>query len=187
MKKWLKSQKYVGEPTHRLSNSQIYWVWVAIRERCYNKNYRSYKYYGKKGIKMCKEWKNGKSAFINFYKWSLENGYKEEKLPSGRNKYTIDRIDTTKGYSPDNCHWVDYRTQNCNHIKLTNNKSGYRGVSWCRRDKVWVCVISIDNKLKRIGQYKTQKEAVKARNKFIDDNNLPNQKNVYIGELSYGY
>lgn len=36
-------------------------------------------------------------------------------------------------------------------------------------------------------EYKTRKEAVEARNKFIDDNNLVyHQKNIYIGELRDG-
>ena len=32
----------------------------------------------------------------------------------------------------------------------------------------------------------TQKEAVEARNKFIEDNNLPHRKNIYTGEKQNG-
>lgn len=178
----------MGRPkTHGMSKTQIYKVWQTMVYRCAEtKKCAAWEKYGKKGIRVCAEWL-GEKGFINFYNWSMQNGYKEEKLPSGRNKYTIDRIDGTKGYSPDNCRWVDYETQACNLSMLSSNKSGYTGVSWSKISKKWLCVISINNHSKRIGAYATQKEAVEARNKFIDDNNLPNQKNIYIGELSNGY
>ena len=51
------------------------------------------------------------------------------------------------------------------------------------KKKKLICVISINNKSKRIGSYNTQKEAVNGRNKFIEENNLPHKKNIYIGEL----
>ena len=49
---------------------------------------------------MCDEWAND---FTAFRKWALENGYSED--------LTIDRIDNSKGYSPDNCRWVDLKKQ----------------------------------------------------------------------------
>lgn len=173
--------------THGMSKTQIYKMWQTMVYRCdKNKKCGAWEKYGKKGIRVCEKWK-GKNGFVNFYQWSIKNGYKEETLPSGKNKYTIDRIDSHKGYSPDNCRWVNYETQNCNLSMLKTNKSGYRGVSWNKRTKKWLCVISINNHSKRIGEYETQKQAVEARNKFIDDNKLPHQKNEYKGELSYGY
>lgn len=170
-----------------LSYSPLYQVWRAMLSRCYNKNASGYKWYGGKGIEVCKEWKNEENGYLNFYNWSIKNGYKEEKLKSGRNKYTIDRINGEEDYCPNNCRWVTYETQLTNLSKLCTNKSGYIGVSWSKRDKKWICVISIKNHSKCIGVFKTQKEAVEARNNYIDKNNLPNTKNVYIGELSYGY
>lgn len=51
-------------------------------------------------ITMCEEWENDFTAFRN---WAMENGYKEG--------LTIDRIDNSKGYSPDNCRWVTPKQQ----------------------------------------------------------------------------
>lgn len=61
-----------------------------------------------KGIEMCDEWLHDFTAFRD---WSLENGFSPE--------LTIDRIDNSKGYSPDNCRWVDQKAQANNR---TNNK-----------------------------------------------------------------
>lgn len=170
-----------------LSYSPLYSVWKSMIRRCYEPNAHGYKYYGGKGIKVCEQWKNEIDGYINFYNWSMENGYKEEKLISGKNKYTIDRVDNNKDYCPKNCRWVEYETQLTNLPKLCTNKSGYIGISWSKQERKWLSVISIGNKTKRIGGYKTQKEAVEARNKYIDDNNLQHKKNTYIGELSNGY
>lgn len=63
---------------HGLSNNcgRLYPLWKSIKYRCYCKTCKSYKNYGGRGIVMCDEWKNN---FTLFYKWAIENGYKEEK------------------------------------------------------------------------------------------------------------
>lgn len=80
--------------------------WYAMKQRCSNPNLNSYKYYGKKGIKVCDEWKTN---FENFYLWSLSNGYKKG--------LTLDRIDNSKNYEPNNCRYADVFTQANNTTK----------------------------------------------------------------------
>lgn len=48
----------------------------------------------------------------NFFEWSLSHGYNEN--------LTIDRIDSSNGYSPDNCQWV---TSSINSSKAHINNS----------------------------------------------------------------
>lgn len=89
-----------GRYKHRLRK-----IYLCMLKRCYYKKDISYCYYGAKGVGVCDEWYND---FFSFYNWAINNGYK--------NNLTLDRINVDKGYSPDNCRWVDIITQN-------NNKS----------------------------------------------------------------
>lgn len=101
--------------THNKSNTKIYHVWQNIKARCYNPEHISYKNYGGRGITVCKEWLDD---FMNFYNWSIQNGYKEEFYKSGYSKLSIDRLDNNKGYFPENCRWVYIKIQSYN--KRTN-------------------------------------------------------------------
>jgi hypothetical protein len=74
-----------------------------MKTRCDNPKSNRFAYYGGKGIKYSPRWK----LFENFYE-DMHDGYREE--------LTLDRIDGSKGYSKENCHWVNYTAQN-------NNKS----------------------------------------------------------------
>ena len=76
---------------HGLTKTEAYQTWLRIKVRCNNPKHSSYKYYGAKGIKMCKEWENSPEAFC---KWFEENK---------KDDCTVDIIDNNKGYSPENC------------------------------------------------------------------------------------
>ena len=71
--------------------------------RCYNKRTSKYAEYGGRGITVCDEWRKNPRSFVE---WAKSHGFKKE--------LTIDRIDVDKGYSPDNCRWVDNLTQSRN-------------------------------------------------------------------------
>lgn len=42
--------------THNMSNEPEYKVWASMVQRCVNKNNKSYKNYGERGITVCDEW-----------------------------------------------------------------------------------------------------------------------------------
>ena len=86
--------------THGKRRTRIYRIWCAIKSRCNNPKTINYKYYGGRGIHVCKEWIYD---FEAFYDWAMSHGYEDD--------LSIDRIDNDKGYSPDNCRWVTMKEQ----------------------------------------------------------------------------
>lgn len=101
--------------SHGERHSRLYEVWKAMRQRCINPSSRSYKRYGGRGITVCDEWND----YQVFRDWAMANGY-DENAPNGQ--CTIDRIDNDKGYSPDNCQWVDMKVQANNRSNSKKSK-----------------------------------------------------------------
>ena len=101
----------------------------GMRYRCKNPKYHDYHRYGGRGITVCEEWDKNTDSFI---KWSLNNGYDSNK--------SIDRIDVNKGYSPDNCRWVDMNTQQNN--RGNNIILSYKGEQHTIRD--WADILGVE-------------------------------------------
>lgn len=101
----------IGSFKHGKSHSKEFNTWMGIKQRCCNSNYHSYKNYGGRGIKVCDRWLQ---SFENFY---ADMG----EAPIG---FSIDRIDVNGNYCPENCRWVDSKTQQYNKrntFKITFN------------------------------------------------------------------
>lgn len=56
---------------HGMAGTRLYKVWKKMRERCNNKNNKSFDSYGGRRIKICQEWA-GEHGFENFYNWSIK-------------------------------------------------------------------------------------------------------------------
>lgn len=152
--------------THGYSKTRIYKLFTNLKQRCYNKKHKTYCEYGEMGITVCKEWKN---SHENFIKWSYENGYNDS--------LTIDRIDSTKGYSPDNCRWVSLNVQNQNRRKPKNNTSGYKGVSYKSSLSKFRTIINVNKKQKELMFSKCRLECAYAYDDYIVKNNLVHPTN----------
>lgn len=88
---------------HGKSHTRLHRIWREMIRRCENKNCRSYKDYGERGITICKQWRND---FMSFYNWSIENGYNYN--------LTIERKNVNIGYCPENCCWITIGEQRNN-------------------------------------------------------------------------
>lgn len=114
--------------THHQTKTKLYSIWRSMIKRCYNKNRRDYNLYGGRGITVCDKWL-GEQGFENFRDWAYNNGYKEEILPNGLNKWTIDRVCGNGNYEPNNCRWTTCKSQQRN--KKNNIMILYNGETKC--------------------------------------------------------
>lgn len=109
----------VRKMRHGLSRTRLYYVWLAMKRRCDNKNVEQYKNYGARGISVCPQWQND---FLTFRKWALENGYDEN---ASYGECTIDRVNVDGDYSPENCRWISTKLQQNN--RRNNHILEYNG------------------------------------------------------------
>lgn len=82
---------------HGYEGTRLYKCWDAMKRRCNDKTGKWSKTY--RDITICNEWLNPKS----FIDWALANGYNDN--------LTLDRVDNTKGYYPENCRWTTPKEQ----------------------------------------------------------------------------
>lgn len=120
-KEQTKINRLKTNPKHGLHKHQLYTTYYGMYQRCHNPKNIRYKYYGGKGIKVF--W----TTFIDFYTWSIENGFKEG--------LSIDRIDSEKDYGPDNCQWI---TISENSKKTNAIKTRRDDGTWERRTEEFV-------------------------------------------------
>lgn len=115
--------------------SGAYASWNAMRGRCTNPNDKSFDYYGGRGIRVCEEWE----SFDRFYEDMGDR-------PAGM---TLDRKDSDKGYSPDNCRWIIASEQQGNQrrtIKITHEGITLTLRGWA--DKLGVPYYTLWNRIR---------------------------------------
>ncbi|HEY4720688.1 MAG TPA: hypothetical protein VII92_02485 [Anaerolineae bacterium] len=89
-----------------MTKTATFSTWQSVIARCERPSSISYKYYGAKGIEVCRRWRDSFQAFLD------DMGPRPDGM-------TIDRKDSTGNYEPGNCRWATIDQQN-------NNKSDTR-------------------------------------------------------------
>jgi len=106
--------------THGAWGHPLFAIQRGMIRRCYNPKDQRYKEYGNRGITVCERWHD-----VNNFIADMSEGYQKG--------LQIDRIDNDKGYSPDNCRWVDRKTQCRNtrrNVYLTHDGKTLTLIEW---------------------------------------------------------
>lgn len=115
-------------PQYSWKSQRLKGIFAGIKNRCYNKNDKSYRWYGGKGIKVCEEWLLNPGLFED---WAYANDYNDN--------LTIDRIDENKWYCPENCRWVAMKDNA--RYKSTTKITYVDGVGHTGRD--WADILNV--------------------------------------------
>lgn len=149
-------------------------IYRSMKDRCYNPKNKDYKYYGGRGITVCKEWLNqeysglghSKKGWIAFRDWALKQNYNDN--------LTIDRINPDGCYEPSNCRWVDIKTQannkRCNRLISMDGKT-QTVAQWCEEKHLNYWTI-----IKRVKRSRTSNDNV------LEENNLWYRMFTYNGK-----
>jgi len=120
--------------THGMSRQEktypVYVAWKSMLWRCENPNYKQYKDYGGRGVKVCEEWHDP----VVFIDWALANGWREG--------LTLDRINNNGNYEPDNCRWATRKEQAQN--RRSNHLVTFNGKTQCLTD--WATELGINGR-----------------------------------------
>lgn len=117
-------------------------------------------------VPICERWLDPVKGFINFL----------EDMGPRPDKTTIDRLDNSKGYFPENCRWADHTIQNHNKSKpfKSLSTSVHKGVSLMR--DCWTVQFC----------HKGVKKVFRARNELDAATQYDNYSEEYYGDRPNG-
>lgn len=156
--------------THGRYKHPLHKVWISIVGRTVTGNSKSFRQYASKGINLCDRW------------LEIDN-FIEDMYPTYTEGLTIERRDSTKDYSPDNCYWATMLTQSQNRGMYKNNTSGFKGVRETSKGR-FTAIIHVAGKAIRFGPFNQIQEAALARDKYIRGNSLIHHKNFTDAEFN---
>lgn len=89
-----------------------YSTWKGMVDRCNNEKHPSYAYYGGRGIKVCRRWRESFAHFL------------EDVGNRPTERHSLDRINNDGDYCPDNCRWATAKQQvwNSRSVRMITHK-----------------------------------------------------------------
>lgn len=122
-------------PRYRTSDEngktlRLYRTWRGMHWRVHptKSKLKDRRHYFDKGITVCEEW----HSWPNFVDWALAHGYADD--------LEIDRIDGRLGYCPENCRFVDKKTQNNNYVDKAAKIAAIGRTCRLTKQRAFVCV-----------------------------------------------
>lgn len=131
--------------------ARTYTVWTSMNQRCRSKTEKNRDYWN---VSVDPRWSDRLPDFAGFAAFIADVGVR----PSAQ--HSLDRIDGTGGYTPDNCRWATARVQAQNtkrNINITHDGETLCLSEWARRTGVGRETIR-----KRLARGWTTKEALAA-------------------------
>jgi len=161
-----------AKSTHKLSKNKdlksTYACWIAMKQRCSNKNNQRYQLYGGRGISVCKEW-------LSFETFLNDMGKRPSK------DLSLNRINNDLGYFKDNCRWDSRQAQESNKKPAKGKSSQYKGVMYSKQKNKFHAKIQVNGKQIHLLFSDKEKECAAAYNKaalkYFG-------KDAYINEIS---
>ena len=101
-------------------------LWQSMVDRCRVPHHKAFSYYGGRGITVCDEW-------LKFERFLSDMG------PTWRHGLSLERVDNSLGYSPQNCIWATPFQQSRN--KRNNINITFNGETMCLAD--WASRIGV--------------------------------------------
>ena len=131
---------------HGMSGSSEYDSYHAAKNRCNNPNDARFTDYGGRGVQF---------KFISFEEFMNDIGPR----PKGM---TLDRKNNDGHYEVGNVRWASPKEQMKNQRLRSDNTSGKRGVSFCKREGKWRAYRTEEGKFRSLGYFETKDAAFTA-------------------------
>lgn len=120
-----------------VSRHELYRRYCSMLARCFSETNQDYHHYGGRGITVCPRWISPKrdiTGFINFTS-DMEEGYRKD--------LELERLDKDGNYSPENCKWVNRRSQ----VNNTSQNRELEGYGIVLNVAEWAELLKVSSKL----------------------------------------